>query len=268
MMGLGKIYTIVNQKGGVGKTTTAINLGAYLGYFGQRVLIVDIDPQSNATSCLGVDKNRVDGGTYEVLIGAQPILSQILHNPRYKLSLLPSSPALAGAEIELIELQRRESRLAEVLEPIHNRYDYILIDCPPSLGLLTVNGLVAAKDGVLIPVQCEYLALEGLGQLTYTINKVRNSLFRDLAIRGVILTMYDGRTNLAADVLHEVQEFFKEKVFQAVIPRSIRLAEAPSYGMPISTFAPDSSGALSYAALAKELLISDKVQVPIVQEAN
>lgn len=267
-MGLGKIYTIVNQKGGVGKTTTAINLGAYLGYYGQRVLIIDIDPQANATSCLGVDKNDVNGGTYNVLIGAQPILSQILHNPRYKLSLLPASPALAGAEIELIDMQDREHRLDQVLNPIKTRYDYILVDCPPSLGLLTLNGLVAARDGVLIPVQCEYLALEGLGQLTQTINKVRNSLFDGLEIRGVILTMYDGRTNLAVDVVQEVQSFFGSQVFDAVIPRSIRLAEAPSYGMPISVFAPDSSGAHAYEALAKELMKSDNIPVPIVQEVQ
>lgn len=267
-MGLGKIYTIVNQKGGVGKTTTAINLGAYLGYFGQRVLIIDIDPQANATSCLGIDKNEVDGGTYEVLLGAQPILSQILHNPRFKLSLLPSSSALAGSEIELIEIQGRESRLREVLEPIRNRYDYILVDCPPSLGLLTLNGLVAGRDGVLIPVQCEYLALEGLGQLTQTIQKVKSGLFPEIEIRGVILTMYDGRTNLAADVVHEVQRFFGKQVFNTVVPRSIRLAEAPSYGMPISVYAPESSGARAYAALAKELLVSDDVKVPIIQEAN
>jgi chromosome partitioning protein len=267
-MGLGKIYTIVNQKGGVGKTTTAINLGAYLGYYGQRVLIIDIDPQANATSCLGIDKNEVDGGTYEVLIGSQPILSQILHNPRFKLSLLPSSPALAGAEIEIIEFQKREFRLAQVLEPIRNRYDYILVDCPPSLGLLTLNGLVAAADGVLIPVQCEYLALEGLGQLTQTIERVKNSLFDDLVIRGVILTMYDGRTNLAVDVVSEVQSHFGKKVFNAVIPRSIRLAEAPSYGTPISVFAPDSTGGHAYASLAKELLTTDNIQVPLVQEVQ
>jgi len=267
-MKLGKIYTIVNQKGGVGKTTTAINLGAYLSYFGQRVLIVDIDPQANATSCLGADKNIAGGGTYDVLIGAQPISTQILHNPRFKLSLLPSSPALAGAEIELIEMANREHRLSQVLEPISSRYDYILIDCPPSLGLLTVNGLVAAKDGVLIPVQCEYLALEGLGQLTQTINRVKNALFPELVIRGVILTMYDGRTNLAADVVQEVKQFFGKQVFDSIVPRSIRLAEAPSYGMPISVFAPDSTGAHSYAALAKELLISDNVKVPLIQEVR
>lgn len=267
-MGLGKIYTIVNQKGGVGKTTTAINLGAYLGYYGQRVLIIDIDPQANATSCLGINKHDVDGGTYNVIIGAQPILAQILHNPRFKLSLLPSSPALAGAEIELIDAQSREFILRNVLETIKNRYDYILVDCPPSLGLLTLNGLVAASNGVLIPVQCEFLALEGLGQLTHTINLVKKSLFNGLGIRGVILTMYDGRTNLAADVVGEVKQHFGEQVFEAIIPRSIRLAEAPSYGMPISVYAPDSSGALAYKALAKELLVSDNVQVPILQEVN
>jgi chromosome partitioning protein len=266
-MGLGKIYTIANQKGGVGKTTTAINLGAYLGHFSQRVLIVDIDPQANATSCLGIDKNSVKGGAYEVLIGAQPIMTQVLHNPRFKISLLPSSPALAGAEIELISMENRGNRLQEVLEPIRTRYDYILIDCPPSLGLLTLNGLVAAQDGLLIPVQCEYLALEGLGQLMQTIVRVRNSLFSDLSIRGVILTMYDARTNLAADVVSEVKQAFKGKVFETLIPRSIRLAEAPSYGMPISVFAPGSTGAQAYQLLAKELLQKDNVRESIIQEA-
>jgi chromosome partitioning protein len=267
-MGLGKIYTIVNQKGGVGKTTTAINLGAYLAYFGQKVLIIDIDPQANATACLGVNRNQLDGGSYEVLIGAQPILTKILHSPRFKMSLLPSTPALAGAEIELIGLDQREKRLRDILSPISSRYDYILIDCPPSLGLLTVNGLVAAKDGLLIPVQCEYLALEGLGQLTHTIERIKNSLFPELEIRGVVLTMYDGRTNLAEDVVREVKKFFGKQVFETLIPRTIRLAEAPSYGMPISVFAPNSSGAHAYAALARELLISDNVSVQIPQEVN
>ena len=266
-MGLGKIYTIANQKGGVGKTTTAINLGAYLGHLGKRVLIIDIDPQANATSCLGIDKNTINGGTYDVLIGAQPIMTQVLHNPRFKISLLPSSPALAGAEIELISMENRGNRLQMVLEPIQTRYDYILIDCPPSLGLLTLNGLVAAKDGLLIPVQCEYLALEGLGQLIQTINRVKKSLFSDLSIRGVVLTMYDGRTNLAADVVSEVRQAFKGKVFETLIPRSIRLAEAPSYGMPISVFAPGSSGGQAYQLLAKELLQKDEIGASITQEA-
>ena len=266
-MGLGIIYTIVNQKGGVGKTTTAINLGAYLAKLGQRVLIIDIDPQSNATSSLGADKNAINSGTYDVLIGSQPISSQILYNPKFKMSLLPSSPALAGGEIEFVGLEDRESRLRQVLEPIRMRYDYILVDCPPSLGLLTLNGLVAAKNGLLIPVQCEYLALEGLGQLLQTINRIKQSLFEDLAIRGVILTMFDSRTNLSSDVLKEVRRFFGVKVFQAVIPRSIRLAEAPSYGMPISVFSPDSSGAKAYAILAQEILQMDlKDQILIEEE--
>jgi len=267
-MGLGIIYTIVNQKGGVGKTTTAINLGAYLAQLGQRVLIIDIDPQSNATSSLGADKNAINSGTYDVLIGSQPILSQILYNPKFKMSLLPSSPALTGSEIEFVGLEDRESRLRQVLEPIRTRYDYILVDCPPSLGLLTLNGLVAAKNGLLIPVQCEYLALEGLGQLLHTINRVKQALFKDLYIRGVILTMFDSRTNLSADVLKEVRRFFGAKVFQAVIPRSIRLAEAPSYGMPISVFSPDSSGAQAYEKLAQEILQMDNKDQNLIEEEN
>ncbi len=260
------IYTLVNQKGGVGKTTSAINLGAYLGYYGQRVLLVDIDPQANATSCLGIDKHTVKNGTYEVLINSVPILPQILHNPRLKLSLLPSSPALAGAEVELVNLPGRESRLKDLLTPILDRYDYILIDCPPSLSLLTVNGLVSAFNGILIPVQCEYLALEGLGQLTKTINRVRSSLFPDLRIRGVIMTMFDGRTNLSNDVVAEVKKFFPDQVFKSIIPRSIRLAEAPSYGLPISIYAPESNGARAFSALAREVLETDGIRIPVFQE--
>ncbi len=259
---MSRIYTLVNQKGGVGKTTTAINLGAYLAYYGQRVLLVDLDPQANATSSLGVDKHHIRGGTYDVLLGASPAAPLILHNPRLKLSLLPASPALAGAEVELVNELGRETRLRRALEPVANRYDYILIDCPPSLGLLTINGLVAARDGVLIPVQCEYLALEGLGLLTQTLEKVRAALFPELAVRGVVLTMFDGRTNLAGDVVAEVQKHFPDKVFQSVVPRSVRLAEAPSYGVPVSAYAPQSRGALAYKALARELLEGDGVQVP------
>jgi chromosome partitioning protein len=256
---MARIYTIVNQKGGVGKTTTAINLGAYLGHYNQRVLLVDLDAQANATSCLGIDRNSIKTGTYEILIGTAPIAPHILRNPRFKISLLPSSPSLSGAEIELIEMSRREYKLQDALTSISERYDYILIDCPPSLSLLTVNGLVAARDGVLIPVQCEYLALEGLGQLTQTLERVRSSLFKDLIVRGVILTMYDGRTNLAQDVVNEVRRFFPDKVFHSVIPRSIRLAEAPSYGQPISVYAPDSSAAKGYELLARELLDQDGI---------
>jgi chromosome partitioning protein len=257
-----RIYTLVNQKGGVGKTTTAINLGAYLAQFGQRVLVVDLDPQANATSCLGVDKTAVSGGTYEALLGsaAAPF---VLLNERLKLSLLPSSPSLAGAEVELVEELAREMRLRKALEPLVDRYDYVLIDCPPSLGLLTVNGLVAARDGVLVPVQCEYLALEGLGQLTQTIQRVRSALFPELKVRGVILTMFDPRTNLAADVVKEVNRHFPGQVFKSIVPRSVRLAEAPSYGLPISAYAPSSVGAQAYEALTRELLKGDGVRIQI-----
>ena len=262
---MARIYTIVNQKGGVGKTTTAINLGAYLGYYGQRVLLVDTDPQGNATSSLGVDKSTVRNGTYEVIIRSVPVGPQVLHNPRLKLSLLPATQSLAGAEVELVEIQRREYKLREALRSVTDRYDYILVDCPPSLGLLTVNGLVAANDGILIPVQCEYLALEGLGQLTQTINRVRSGLFPELEVRGVVLTMYDGRTRLATDVVAEVRKYFPDQVFESVIPRSIRLAEAPSYGIPISIYAPESSAAKAYAALARELLAKDGIIIPDLQ---
>jgi chromosome partitioning protein len=259
------IYTLVNQKGGVGKTTCAINLAAYLGYYGQKVLLVDLDPQANATSCLGIDKRTVKMGTYEVLIGAAPVSPQILNNPRFKISLLPSSPALAGAEVELIDMEHRETRLRDMLAPVIDRYQYILIDCPPSLSLLTVNGLVAARNGVIIPVQCEYLALEGLGQLTQTLARVKNSLFSDLKVRGVILTMYDGRTRLALDVVSEVRKYFPDQVFQSIIPRSIRLAEAPSYGQPITIFAPESHAAKAYAALTREILEQDGIHIPVFQ---
>jgi chromosome partitioning protein len=250
----------VNQKGGVGKTTTTINLGAYLAQLGQRVLVVDLDPQANATSCLGVDKLGVQGGTYEALLGDSNLASYILLNERLKLSLLPSSPSLAGAEIELVDELAREVRLRKAILLVADKYDYVLIDCPPSLGLLTVNGLMAAMDGVIVPVQCEFLALEGLGQLTQTIERVRSLLFPELNVRGVVLTMFDSRTNLANDVVAEVNRHFPEQVFKSVIPRSIRLAEAPSYGLPISAYAPTSVGAVAYEALAKELLVSDGVQ--------
>ena len=260
---MGKVYTLANQKGGVGKTTTVINLGAYLANYGQRVLLVDLDHQANATSCLGVDKRTVKAGTYDVIIGASPALNNILHNPRLKLSLLPSSSALTGAEVELVPEIARESRLKEALKPIVERYDYILIDCPPSLGLLTLNGIVAAQDGVVIPVQCEYLALEGIGQLTQTIARIRSALFPGLVVRGVVLTMFDGRTNLSSDVVNEVNRHFPDQVFKTVIPRSIRLAEAPSYGQPISTYAPSSSGAHAYDSLAQEMLAADGITVPV-----
>lgn len=253
-----RIYTLVNQKGGVGKTTTAINLGAYLAQLGQRVLIVDLDPQANATSCLGVDKRAVQMGTYEALLNGDLPASSILFNERLNLALLPSSPSLAGAEVELVDESAREFRLKNALTSLDGKYDYILIDCPPSLGLLTVNGLIAARDGVLVPVQCEYLALEGLGQLTQTIERVQSALFPGLLVRGVILTMFDPRTRLSADVVREVNNHFPGQVFKSIVPRSIRLAEAPSYGLPISSYAPGSVGAQAYQSLAKELLNGDE----------
>lgn len=254
---LTKIYTLVNQKGGVGKTTSAINIAAYLARLGQNVLVVDLDPQANATSCLGVDKLEVQGGTYEALLGEGNIFPYVLLNERLKLSLLPSSPSLAGAEVELVDELAREFRLRKAILTISDRYDYVLIDCPPSLGLLTVNGLMAAMNGVIVPVQCEYLALEGLGQLTLTIERVRSALFPELTVRGVVLTMFDSRTNLSSDVVAEVSRHFPNQVFKSVVPRSVRLAEAPSYGLPISEYAPASIGALAYESVAKELLKGD-----------
>jgi chromosome partitioning protein len=255
------IYTIVNQKGGVGKTTTAINLGAYMADSGQRVLLVDIDPQANTTSCLGIDKNSVQNGTYQALLNADHAGDAILHNPRLKLSLLPSSPNLTGAEIELITELSRERRLKNALDLVEERYDYILVDCPPSLGLLTLNGMVAAKDGLLIPVQCEYLALEGISQLITTIERVRTAIYPELQIRGVLLTMFDTRTNLSKDVVEEIRKFFPNQTFDAVIPRSVRLAEAPSYGLPILAYHPGSPGAKAYRELANEILQEDGVKI-------
>lgn len=262
---MGLIYTIANQKGGVGKTTTTVNLGAFLAYYGKNVLLVDVDPQSNTTSSLGIDKNTVKGGTYQTLLEEEDhIKDYILHNPKLNLSILPASPDLAGAEIELVNEVGRESLLKKKLLPLADLYDYILIDCPPSLGLLTLNGLVAAENGILIPVQCEYLAMEGLGDLVTTIERVRKVISPDLKIRGVILTMYDTRTNLANDVVQEVKKYFEEKVFDTIVPRSIRLAEAPSYGVPISIYSPSSVGAKAYRGLARELLLGDGHQLPAV----
>jgi chromosome partitioning protein len=257
-----RIYTLVNQKGGVGKTTTAINVGAYLAHFGQKVLLVDIDPQSNATSCLGIDKHTIPHGTYETLMGFVSIGNAILRSPDLKLSLLPSSPALAGAEVELVNMPARERKLEEALAPVADRYDYIIIDCPPSLGLLTLNGMVAAQNGLLIPVQCEYLALEGLSMLLSTIERVRSAIFPRLEVRGVVLTMFDRRTNLAKDVVEEVRRHFPKRVLRSIIPRNVRLAEAPSYGLPIIAYYSDSIGAQAYEALTREILMADGVAIP------
>ena len=258
---MARIYTMVNQKGGVGKTTTTINLGAYLANMGQRVLLVDLDPQANATSCLGIDKNSVKHGTYDALMGTRPAAESILRNEQFKLSLLPAAPGLAGAEVELVNEMARETRLKQALASIRDRYDYILIDCPPSLGLLTLNGMVAAQDGLIIPVQCEYLALEGLGMLMDTIERVRKALHPQLRIRGILMTMFDNRTNLSPEVVDEVRKHFKKQVFTTIIPRSVRLAEAPSYGMPILSYFPSSPGAEAHRAMAEEVLEQDGVKV-------
>ncbi len=255
-----RIYALVNQKGGVGKTTTAINLGANIANFGQRVLLVDIDPQANATSCLGINHSEVQQGTYDAFIGRTPASEIVLHNQKLNLSLLPSSSALAGAQIEIIDVPEREKLLKKMLQPLSKKYDYIFVDCPPSLGLLTLNGLLAAANGVIIPIQCEYLALEGLTQLMETLTRVKSGLFPALKIRGMLLTMYDGRTNLSQDVVEEVRQHFPDDVFRTVIPRSVRLAEAPSHGLPITTYAPNSSGALAYQSLARELLEGDGIK--------
>ena len=251
---MGRVLALANQKGGVGKTTTAVNLGAYLAVAGKRVLLVDLDPQANATSSLGIDRKNLPASTYDVLLGGLPTEEAIVVTKQVRLDLLPSAPALAGAEVELVSIMAREQRLGRALESILDRYDYVFVDCPPSLGLLTVNALTAARHGVLIPVQCEYLALEGLGQLLRTVYMVRDNLNPALAIAGVVLTMFDARTNLSRQVVDEVRRFFPAYVFRTIVPRSIRLGEAPSYGETILHYAPDTPGALAYQALAAEFM--------------
>jgi chromosome partitioning protein len=252
------IYALANQKGGVGKTTTAINVGAYLAEWGSRVLLIDIDPQANATSSLGIDKRSVSPSIYEVLVRELPLSRVVQTTEQEMLDIAPSSPELAGATVELVDLPDREYRMHQALEALAPNYDYVLIDCPPSLGILTVNGLTAAKSGVIIPVQCEYLALEGLSQLARTIRLVRQALNPDLRLRGLVMTMYDARTNLSQQVVEEAQRYFPKRVFETIIPRNVRLSEAPSFGVPVMTHAPGSSGAKAYADLTRELIESEK----------
>ncbi|MGA9349302.1 MAG: AAA family ATPase [Anaerolineae bacterium] len=255
---MSKIYVLANQKGGVGKTTTAVNLGAYLALIGMRVLVIDIDPQANTTSSLGFDKNNLPLSIYDAIINKVPITETILLTNRLCLDLAPSSPALAGAEVEMVGLLAREYLLRKAIVPVIERYDYVLIDCPPSLGLLTINALSAAADGVIIPIQCEYLALEGLTLLIHTINLVRDNLNPRLKIRGLLMTMYDSRTNLSQQVVEEVRTHFADKVFDTIIPRNVRLSEAPSHGETILSYDPQSTGGLAYRALAQELIMGDE----------
>jgi chromosome partitioning protein len=250
-------YTFANQKGGVGKTTTVVNLAAVMADWGYRTLVVDVDPQCNATTSLGVDARSLDLSIYDALMDDASIMDVIRKTDWLGLDLLPSTPALAGATVALNAMAARERAicLSHVLDTVQG-YDYILVDSPPSLGVLTVNALVAAQ-GVIVPVQCEYLALEGLTQLMHTISLVRRGLNRGLTIRGVVMTMYDRRTTLAHQVVDEVQTYFPKRVFDAIIPRSVRLSEAPSYGEPGVLYAPRSHGAVAYMELARELILGD-----------
>ncbi len=248
------IYAMANQKGGVGKTTTAVNLSAYLARQGKKVLLLDLDPQANASSSLGIYKEHIEVSSYDVLLGSATALKATLRNAQLNLAIIPASPGLAAAEVELVGEYAREHRLQEALKPEIEKYEYVIIDCPPSLGLLTVNALTAASDGVLIPVQCEYLALEGLSQLARTVQLVKERLNPQMDVRGLIMTMYDGRNTLAQQVVEQVEKHFGSKVFKTRIPRNVRLSEAPSYGQPILNYAPNSPGGQAYQALASELI--------------
>lgn len=248
---MGKTYVFVNQKGGVGKTTSAINIGAYLALDGKKTLLVDFDSQGNMTSGVGVDRNKPT--VYDLLAGTAKIDTVIRKSPVPGLSVIPASIDLSGAAIELVDQKEREFYLRRALEPVKDKFDYILIDCPPSLGILTLNGLVAA-DEVLIPLQCEYFALEGLTLLLQTVKRVQKSLNPDLDIGGIFFTMYDSRTRLAQDVVQQVTSYFKDRVFRTIIPRNVRLSEAPSHGLPICKYDALCVGARSYEKLAKEVI--------------
>ena len=256
---MGKIVSVANQKGGVGKTTTAVNLSTLLAKKGKKILLIDTDPQGNATSGLGIEKN-VELSTYDLLITEAKAKDVIQDTPIKNLDISPSNINLAGAEVQLVSMMSREQRMKEKLEEVKDEYDYIIIDCPPSLGLITLNAFTAS-DSVLIPVQCEYFALEGLGQLLNTVELVRKHLNKNLYIEGALLTMYDIRTNLANQVVREVKKFFQNKVYKTVIPRNVRVSEAPSYGMPISVYDPKSKGARSYEKFTREFLKYNEAEV-------
>ncbi len=252
---VGKIIAVANQKGGVGKTTTSVNLGACLAYIGKRVLLVDVDPQGNATSGIGIEKADVEHCIYDILVDDVAAKDVIKPTAVENLDIIPATIQLAGAEIELVPTISREVRLKRALEAVKDNYDYMVIDCPPSLGLLTINALTAS-DAVLIPVQCEYYALEGLSQLLNTVRLVQKHLNTDLTIEGVLLTMLDARTNLGIQVIDEVKKYFQDKVYKTIIPRNIRLSEAPSHGQPIIIYDPRSRGAEVYLDLAKEVVVN------------
>ena len=253
VIGQTKILAIINQKGGVGKSTTAVNLSAALGRMGKEVLLVDLDPQGNATSGYGIDKRALDACVYNVLLGETPAEDVILSCVAEGVDVLPSTISLAGAEVELVNEMARENRLKSALGSLRGRYDYILVDCPPSLGLLTINALVAA-DKLLVPIQCEFYALEGVTKLLDSMKRVKSILNPSLDIFGIVLTMYDSRTNLANQVVNEVRSFFGDAVFETLIPRTVKLSEAPSYGQSIIEYAPDNKGSLAYTDLAKEVI--------------
>ena len=253
---MGETIACANQKGGVGKTTTVVNLATYLALAGDRVLVVDLDPQGNATSGLGIERGDVERSVYDAFVGTIALGDLIRPTGIDNLEIIPSSIGLAGAEVELAPLAQRERRLARLTATVAAGYDYVLIDCPPSLGLLTVNALTAA-DSVLIPIQCEYYALEGLTQLIATVNLVRDHLNTSLELKGVVMTMYDARTNLSGEVTAEVRRHLGAMVYETIIPRSVRLSEAPSFGLPIALYRADSKGAQAYAALAAEIRLRD-----------
>ncbi len=254
---MGKIIAIVNQKGGVGKTTTAVNLTAAVGALGKKVLLTDIDPQGNATSGFGINKRELSASTYDCLINGTPASEIIIKTEFENVSVLPASMNLAGAELELINVNRRESRLKTVLAPAREEFDYVFMDCPPSLGLITLNALCAA-DSIIVPIQCEFYALEGLSQLMSTIRQVKRLYNPMLEIEGVLLTMYDGRLNLTQQVVNEIKRFFPKKVYSSVIPRTVRLSEAPSFGQPIMYYDKHSKGTEAYNKLAEEFIEQTK----------